>query len=71
MPLLTTLLPTAGAILGTGVGVRYNKGKSRTAIRDGLIGGGAGLAVSTTAGLIAEEARRRAGSVANEELSEY
>ena len=68
LPLLTTLLPTAGAIAGTAAGVRYNMGKGKTAIRDGLIGGGAGLAVSTTAGLIAEEARRRAGSVANNEL---
>ena len=71
MPLLTSILPTAGAILGTAAGVRYNKGKSRTAIRDGLIGGGAGLAGSTAAGLIAEEFRRRAGSVSNEELTEY
>ena len=59
------------AILGTAAGVEYNKGKSRTAIRDGLIGGGAGLAGTTAAGLIAEEFRRRAGSVSNEELTEY
>lgn len=83
LPLLTTLLPTAGAIAGTALGARrsYRTGDQlakmksmgqvppeRTAIRDGLIGGSIGLAAGSAAGLIAEEARRRAGGIASEQL---
>ena len=74
MPLLTTIIPTLGALGGTAYGVSRSRGKlgkERTAIRDGLIGGFSGLAVTSAAGMIAEEARRRAGSVSSQELTEY
>ena len=74
MPLLTTVVPTLGALAGTAYGVSRSRGKlgkERTAIRDGLIGGFSGLAVTSAAGMIAEEARRRAGSVSSQELTEY
>lgn len=73
MPLLTTIIPTLGALGGTAYGVSRSRGKlgkERTAIRDGLIGGFSGLAVTSAAGMIAEEARRRAGSVSTQELTE-
>lgn len=72
LPLLTTILPTATTIAGTALGARLSRGKpanKRTAIRDGIIGGMTGLVGGSAAGLIAEQARRRAGSVSSNELT--
>ena len=71
LPVNTTLIPAATAILGTMAGVSRSRGAARgerTAIRDGIIGGMGGLTAGTTAGLIMEEARRRAGDVSTDQL---
>ena len=73
IPLLTTMVPTAFAMGGTAAGVALSRGKpkdKRTAIRDGIIGGMAGLAAGSAAGLVPEEARRRAGDVSTEQLQQ-
>ena len=57
LPATTTLTPFLGAVAGGYLGV-----KGRRPIRDGTIGGFAGLAAGGTAGIIAEEMRRRAVS---------
>ena len=57
LPATTTLTPFLGAVAGGYLGV-----KGRRPIRDGTIGGFAGLAAGGTAGIIAEEMRRRASS---------
>ncbi len=57
LPATTTLTPFLGAVAGGAIGV-----KGRRPIRDGTIGGFAGLATGATAGIIAEEMRRRASS---------
>ena len=73
LPVNTTLIPAATAILGTMAGVSRSRGAARgerTAIRDGIIGGMGGLTAGTAAGLVMEEARRRAGEVSNQALME-
>ena len=57
LPLTTTLTPYVGSLVGGAMGVRNPR-----PIRGGLIGGFAGLAAGGTAGIIAEEIRRRATS---------
>ena len=57
LPATTTLTPFLGAVAGGAIGV-----KGRRPIRDGTIGGFAGLAAGATTGIIAEEMRRRASS---------
>lgn len=73
MPVTTTIVPTLGAMAGVAYGVSRSRGAApgkRTAIRDGLLYGMGGLGVSTAAGLLAEEARRRASSVSNQQLNQ-
>ena len=60
LPVTTTLTPFAAALAGTALGVRGKNKK--TIVRDGLIGGSAGLAAGAVTGLVAEEIRRRAAS---------
>ena len=57
LPLTTTLTPYIGAVAGGAIGVRNPR-----PIRGGLIGGFTGLAAGGTAGIIAEEIRRRVTS---------
>lgn len=57
LPATTTLTPFLGALAGGAIGVR-----NKRPIRGGTIGGFTGLAAGGTAGIIAEEMRRRASS---------
>lgn len=57
LPATTTGMPVLGAIAGGVLGVRRKR-----PIKGGLIGGSTGLAAGATAGIIAEEVRRRAVS---------
>ena len=57
LPATTTLTPFLGAVAGGAMGVRGGR-----PIKHGTIGGFAGLAAGGTAGIIAEEMRRRASS---------
>ncbi len=61
LPLTTTIVPTAGTIIGGALGVR-----GRRPIKGGLIGGTAGLAAGAAAGVTAEIARRRLVSNENQ-----
>ena len=79
LPLLTTGLPFAGAVAGTAMGVARNRPGSRVrrkrqelnlkqideTIRDGHIGGFAGLAAGGGIGLLLEEERRRRNGESN------
>ena len=60
LPVTTTLTPFVAALAGTALGVRGKNKKN--IVRDGLIGGTAGLAAGAVTGLVAEEVRRRAAS---------
>ena len=71
IPLTTTGIPFLGALAGgmAGVAGTFRKDKSRTRyVADGLRGGMIGLGAGSLAGVIAEEARRRAGGIAEENL---
>ena len=57
LPLTTTIVPYLGALAGGVAGVRTGR-----PIRNGLLGGMAGLGAGAATGLIAEELRRRASS---------
>ena len=63
LPVTTTLIPYLGALAGGVAGVRQKR-----PIRGGIIGGTAGLAIGTAAGLITEEIRRRANAASNEAM---
>ena len=66
LPATTTLAPFLGAVAGGAIGVRHKRNKALNQpgkpIKYGTIGGFTGLAAGGTAGIIAEEMRRRASS---------
>lgn len=59
LPVTTTITPFLSALAGTAAGVSRSK---QNIVRNGMIGGTAGLAAGAATGMIAEEIRRRAVS---------
>ncbi len=60
LPLLTTGIPFAAAVAGTTMGVR-----TKRPIRNGFMGGMAGLAAGGGTGLLLENERQRRNGIAN------
>ena len=70
LPVATALLPAATAIAGTALGARRGI-PSRTAVRQGLLGGMAGLGAGMLSGNLIEDERRRRNAAENEREKQY